>query len=293
MSDPKNPFQWAARLTTVWRSAGMGFPVDVSLLALDYTARCFDDPIKKVKGHDVAGIEGMLIKREAKGGWYLLFDQTVEVKGRINFTLGHELGHYLLHRFMRDEFQCGQSALLDYDSPEARKLEGEANKFASYLLMPIDDFRQQVDGHNVTLDLIGHCADRYQTSFTAAALKWLEFTEECALLVVARDGFVCWSYSSKSARKLGIYLGAGSPVPADAEARSRKAAGASSRNQSQRVGPMVWHATMEAEESTILSDKFDLSIFLVRFPRATSPDHDEEPERDMFDVFSARAEKWS
>jgi hypothetical protein len=35
--------------------------------------------------------------------------------------------------------------------------------------------------------LLSYCASRYDTSFTATALKWLEIADEAAMLGVARD----------------------------------------------------------------------------------------------------------
>lgn len=62
-------------------------------------------------------------------------------------------------------------------SKDDKDIEGQADLFASYLLMPLDDYRKQVTG-TVDLDLLGHCADRYGVSLTAAILKWLQYTEE-------------------------------------------------------------------------------------------------------------------
>lgn len=266
----------------------MGFPVKVEPIALEYTQR-FSDPITKIKGHDVSGIEGMLVKRKQKNDWCILFDETIPISGRINFTLGHELGHYLLHRNELNEFKCGQGDLLDYDSPESRQREKEANKFASYLLMPIDDFRTQIQGQRISVDLLGHCADRYGVSFTAATLKWLEFTDETAMLAVARDDFICWSYSSQSARRLGIHFPRGTPVPPV----SRDHIGQQdldARNDSRRVSQGVWHPTLEAEETVIVSDRFDMAIFLVRFPAGSLVEHEEEKVSDMLDGLSRKAE---
>jgi hypothetical protein len=92
-------------------------------------------------------------------------------------------------------------------------VESEANKFSSFLLMPIPDFKKQISEEEISLDLLGHCANRYGTSFTATALKWIEFTAEAAVLVVAREGFICWSYPSESARKRGVYLPYATPLP--------------------------------------------------------------------------------
>ena len=78
----------------------------------------------------------MLSKRNSKGDWCISYDEAVPIPGRMYFTLGHEFGHYLLHRKVREDgFQCGQGEMLVYESAESRQFESEANKFASYLLM--------------------------------------------------------------------------------------------------------------------------------------------------------------
>lgn len=284
-NNPTTPSAWGIQLSKLWMGCGQGFPVNVSEVAIEVTKARFEDPIGVVKGHGISGIDGMLSKRKSKGDWCISYDETVTIPGRINFTLGHELGHYLLHRQSKDDFRCGQTDMLDYYSAASRRLESEANKFASYLLMPINDFIAQIHGQNVTLDLLGHCADRYKTSFTATALKWLEFTDQTALLAVAdSDDFICWSYPSQSARKYGAYLPPGTPVPQSA--RNHLQSSGYSRNLSRRVGPGVWHARMEAEESVILSDRFETAIFLVRFPFADLVEHEEEREDDAFSTLS-------
>jgi hypothetical protein len=179
--------------------------------------------------------------------------------------------------------------MMDYDSLESRRLEAQANTFASYLLMPRNDFDAQIRGQEISFELFGHCAERYQTSLTATILKWLEFTEEAAMLVVAdHDEFICWSFCSQSARRLGTYKTPGEVVPASA-LEYLKASTSNSRSP-RRVPAGVWHPTAEAIESAIISDQFEQLIFLIRFPFASSPDHDEEPESDAFTVLSEKAE---
>ena len=60
---------------------------------------------------------------------------------RLRFSLAHEIGHFILHKRIYDNF--GIKTQEDYyklyrDIPELqyRYLEGQANKFASYLLIP-------------------------------------------------------------------------------------------------------------------------------------------------------------
>lgn len=286
---PKSPSAWGMLLHKFWRQAGMPLPVDVGMLAMEYT-RKNSDPIAKVSGHDMPGIDGMLYQRK-RGDWCILFDENVPVSGRVNFTLGHELGHYVLHRREQSEFKCAQGEILDYTGKASRAREAEANKFSAYLLMPMDDFRQQVSDGGISLELLGHCAQRYNVSLTAAALKWLEFTPEAAMLVAVRDEFVLWSYVSQSARKLGAYLKPGTEAHPDVVARINTRGSSEAMTP---VAPGVWHRSLAAEEAAIVSDKYDLALFLVRLHHDGEAYADEE-QSDAYDVLLARAtgQRWS
>lgn len=286
MTEYLSPSSYGIQLSKFWILAGKSLPVNVIELALEVSAQK-PDPITKIKGHSIIGIDGMLIQRSEKQCWYILYQENMESPGRINFTLAHEFGHYMMHRKSKDEFRCEQKKFLEYNEISSLSFEYEANRFASYLLMPIDDFRSQIDKEIATLDLLSHCADRYQVSFTAAVLKWLEFTEEAAMVVIARDGFVCWSYTSKSAYKLKVYLSPGSILPETSNERSLFPNNAI--NKGYKVPPGIWHPKLEAIESVILSDRFDLSIFLIQFPDANLIIHEEYEENDSFNVLSARA----
>ena len=285
MTEPATPTAWGIQLAKLWLASGQTFPVGVKEIALEVTRARFADPVGLVTPHGIVGIDGMLSKRQKKNDWCISYDDRVPVPGRINFTIAHELGHYLLHRKQRDVFQCRPVQMIEYDSPESRRIESQANTFASYLLMPRNDFEAQIAGHEVSFEVLGHCADRYKTSLTATVLKWLEFTSEAAMLVVAdHDEFVCWSYASQAARRIGAYMPPGEPVPALVLEHMRS--NTSDLLRPRRVAPGVWHATAEAIESVIVSDQFEQNIFLVRFPFALMVDHAEEPESDAFTVLA-------
>ncbi|OEZ60123.1 ImmA/IrrE family metallo-endopeptidase [Duganella sp. HH105] len=289
MSDPTTPVAWGIQLAKLWLATGQGFPVNVKALALEVTKQKFSEPVGIIKPHGIDGIDGMLSKRNKHKDWCISYDENVVVPGRINFTLAHELGHYLLHRTVRDTFQCGQKEMMDYDSLESRRIEAQANTFASYLLMPRNDFDTQIKGQEISFELFGHCAERYQTSLTATILKWLEFTEETAMLVVAdHDEFICWSFCSQSAKRLGVYKAPGEVVPASALEYLKT--NTSNTRSPRRALAGVWHPTEEAIECVIVSDQFEQLIFLIRFPLAFSPDHEDEPESDAFTVLSEKAQ---
>lgn len=59
-----------------------------------------------------------------------------EWPGRRRFTIGHEVGHWVLHRRFGDGLFCRRSALLEEQPEPIPPAEDEANAFAAALLMP-------------------------------------------------------------------------------------------------------------------------------------------------------------
>src|SRR6185436_13658296 len=148
------------------------------------------DPIVAVKGGDLPDFDGALHPVKGKG-WAIIYNDTISSRGRINFTLAHEFGHYLLHReAYPDGIECGQQQIVRWDS-EIGQVEHQANVFAANLLMPLDDFRGQIpDKAKVTFEMLEGCTNRYRVSLIAAALRWLSYTERRAILVVSVDGYI-------------------------------------------------------------------------------------------------------
>ncbi len=280
---------WAIRLTQILNKVpGIErFPVDVRALAQDYSRQCFSDPITMVKGDKLDGFEGALFRSKgAKPMWSIVYNDSLAVPGRINFVLAHEFGHYLRHRQELDEFFCSQRDVTQWDREDAAR-ENDANQFASYLLMPIDDFRAQVSGQKIDLDLLGHCADRYGVSLTAATLKWLEFTEQRALLVAAREGFILWAKPSEPALKSGAYIRSkGLVVPVPTGSVAGGAFGESELRTPVELPAGVWFPNEPVTEMTIVSDRFDMTLSLLLLENTHSGvGLDEDAGEDVFDRF--------
>jgi hypothetical protein len=206
-----SPERWAFDITHVLNRA-LGpdhFPIDVPAVAKEITAQKFpDDPIVRVVGENLPGFDGALLKAPAgKKGWGIFYNTSIRSAGRVNFTLGHEFGHYLLHRLRYpDGIQCGEQDFVRWDS-EFGQVEHQANVFAANLLMPLDDYRRQIPpASRPTLDLMAHCADRYRVSLIAATLRWLSYTDKRAILVIGQEGFILWARSSPAALKTGAYF---------------------------------------------------------------------------------------
>ncbi|OBU68445.1 toxin [Stenotrophomonas maltophilia] len=248
------------------------FPVDVVALAKG-AAEIFhwDDPITDVEPADIRSFEGALFANDTCSRWMLLYNQTLKSPGRIRFTQAHELGHYLLHRKDRLDFRCATQDMVSLTEQEA-SMEAQANAFAATLLMPLDDFRQSTqDGAD--FEALADCADRYGVSLTAAALRWIDHTDQCAVLISHTDGFINWSVSSRSARAGGAFFRARQSVIAIGE----DTLAANGQVVHDRLGvelpARAWfkHAEegLSLKEMKISADQFDYTLTLLVLPRGS------------------------
>ena len=276
-----SPQAEAIKLVKLWRLVrGPVFPIDAASLAKEWSCQAVPDaPIADVVAQNLDGFEGGLFWLEQRKVWALLYRQHEDLPGRTNFTIAHEFGHFVLHRKIQDAFQCAQNATLGMTH---KNIEREADQFASYLLMPIDDFREQIGRQHVTLDLLGKCADRYGVSLTAAILKWVDFTEEAAIVVVGREGMLNWWRGSTSAKKHGLaHLQEGMELPSQSLAAAPTLASSLSEF---RTG--IWHAKgvwitdVVVREMVNLSDRYDMSISLLILD-IPGVIHDDAPDEDM------------
>lgn len=246
------------------------FPVDVKALALD-AGNIFHWPdlITEVKAASIKTFEGALFCNEGRQKWMLLYNDSIRSPGRVRFTQAHELGHYILHRQLRDSFECSSEDMLNWREEE-KDIEGQADLFASYLLMPFDDFRLQTDSA-CDLDALGACADRYGVSLQAAILRWLSYTDEKAVILMSRDGFVDWAWSSKQAFASGAFFRTKHSLVALPE----KSLAADQSVVMDRVGTelsaTIWfpHSPpdLTLTEMKIFSEHYDSTLTLLRLPR--------------------------
>lgn len=259
------PKAWANRLTHVLNltHGADRFPVDVKELAFEISRELYPkDAIENIKAVQLPGFEGALFARPAEiGGWNILYNDQIQSAGRINYTLAHELGHYLVHRSdARPTFEC---SIEDINGRENEQMEREANEFAATLLMPLDDFRKQInDQASPSARDLSLIADRYQVSWTAVCLRWLEYTRRSSMLVVSRDGFILWSRSSRVALRQGAFY------------RSRVVTNALPSKSIAVIGPFtsnqeptkhdasVWF-NRQSTEFCVRSKRYDLTMSLL------------------------------
>jgi len=102
MSTPRSPMRWAIDISSVLnRVLGTEhFPIKVATFAQEYSHQLFpNDPITLIKGDALSSFDGALFRAPSGAkGWGIIYNGAITSKGRINFTLAHEFGHYLIHR---------------------------------------------------------------------------------------------------------------------------------------------------------------------------------------------------
>lgn len=245
------------------------FPIDLQQLALSIGPQFrWKDPIFRVQAAPIDRFEGGLF-HIGPNGWALLYNDKITSPGRIRFTQAHELGHYLLHREGQTTFECSSGDVLSEDVD--RRIENEAHEFASNLLMPLNHFRKRVpDG--IDLDALSDASGHFGVSLTAAALRWIKSTQENAVLLLSRDGYILWSVSSDHARqKSGAYFktkGRVIEIPAGSLAADISV---QSSRSGQTVPLNIWfphaHRDATAREMKLQCDNYDYTLTLLHLPK--------------------------
>lgn len=142
------------------------------------------------------GFVGALMTNEAKTDGVILVRKG-ERSTRRRFTIGHELGHFLI-RSHRGNRHCTAADLREMRrDTEHRRQEAEANRFAAGLLMPRQWFERDM-GRLGSVDVthIQQLSERYCTSFEATANRYLELTDEACAVVFSTDGAIRYARPS-------------------------------------------------------------------------------------------------
>lgn len=300
---PNTPGKWAIKLTKaineIHKLHGTEqFPVNVKEVALEFSKQYF--PASRIS-HVIAndslsnGIEGTLQPRN-NNEWAIIYRPT-GCKGRDNFTVVHELAHYLSHREVAPKggFFCSTEKVENWQFPV--RIEREANRFASFLLMPFDDFRAQIGNSLISLELIDHLANRYQVSRTASMLRWLEGCAKRAKLVYSIDGHIYWHYCSKGLLKSSAYKNPKKitlPVPEQSLIHTIG-------GDSTVLHPFgVWADEEEVKEISFsyINNGLNIGVHLLIYPDEAASNNNASPICRLFDnddeqmIFDGQKLKW-
>lgn len=179
-------------------------PVPVPIEEL---ARCAG--ISKIEAVGSTGFEGALIANDTKSDGLIFYNSQVP-RPRQRFTIGHELGHFLLPWHRQSNFQCSAE---DISSRTNKGWELEANQFSAELLMPTALLERRLSpSKEFELNDISRVREDFGTSMESTTRRVVEMSEYAYAVVFSKDNKVRYSVFSKFfSAKLGVRKD--SPLP--------------------------------------------------------------------------------
>lgn len=167
---------------------------------------------------DGTNFEGTLVVHEGKGAIGIRKGMR---SGRHNFTLAHEIGHFLIptHRFQRQRFLCEPVDMRRVrggnfsQRPEQERIEVEANEFAAALVVPIPEYgaERKVLGSACDVAHIRQLAEAFDVSQEVMAKIYVMNADEKAAIITSKNGVVQRVIPQPGFPFLGLRKG--SPIP--------------------------------------------------------------------------------
>lgn len=145
------------------------------------------------------GLEGALVANPEKSEGVILVNEKAR-HHRQRFTLGHELGHFLIPRHGH-KMECGINELSISEKKSMnsiQRIELEANKFSAELLMPAILFTQFKGYRNEpSINCLIEQSNFFDVSFEACAHRYVALHDYPVAIVFSHNGKVRYSTSNK------------------------------------------------------------------------------------------------
>lgn len=170
-------------------------------LSLDFSIEelCQRLDIENIEDKSVSSFAAVLVMHPDKAWGSIVVAQGTSPRRR-RFSIGHELGHFLIqtHR-PRDgvQFACSHADLRVENAREAdraKKMEIEANRFAADLLMPPRRIRANFRSRQPDLAEVVRLADEFNVSKAAMARSYVDAHDETLALVVVHNGRIAQAH---------------------------------------------------------------------------------------------------
>lgn len=139
----------------------------------------------------ISEAEARLVRLKDRG--IITVDSQTNNQGRIRFSIGHELGHFELHKDVGNLFSCTSE---DMTCSIENNKEYEANVFSAELLMPCKFFLPMCIKQIPDFSFIRSLAKDFRVSLTAAAFRYVELTKEPCALFYCQNKKIKWTKKS-------------------------------------------------------------------------------------------------
>lgn len=206
---------------------GLGSPAEIAArihelepglppqFAIEGLCRMLD--IDEITDMATSAFEAVLLMHPNKA-----FGSIVLAKGRSDerrrFSIGHELGHFLIPTHLPrsgESFECTLADLHLTDTREKdrrRRIEAEANRFAAALLMPPRAVRKMMTSRRPDLAEIVSLAREFGVSKEAMARSYIDAQHEAIAVIVLKHGRLARVYRHSDMPWIERSLGTETPT---------------------------------------------------------------------------------
>lgn len=158
------------------------YGIDDSSILVEHLADLCFDLKATIQYQKLDGAEARLVAGDGKG--VITINSTEPMIERQRFSIGHELGHFLLHCKNAAEFNCSRKDMRDwFANQQANSQEVEANEFSIELLIPEVLAKPFIDSEKTGIEVIESIAEKYKMSRSASALRYVELSSEAVAVV--------------------------------------------------------------------------------------------------------------
>lgn len=201
-----------------------------------------DIPVIAMPNH-VDGVSGMLLRHG--NGFGIAYSTHVDNEGFQNFSIGHEIGHYLLEGHVDQVVDAEGKHYSRAGFVSSDPYEMEADHFASGLLMPETLFRSALRKRDPGLGAVEAMAALCGASLTAAAIRCAELSQDAVAVAISTNGVIDYCFMSEAMKSLPklSFIRKGTLVPvgtATATFHSTPGAVASAKRLNSEVDIMDW-----------------------------------------------------
>lgn len=246
---------------------GLGSPADIARriheLAPDLPPNfsiediCRRLDIIGIEDKPVTSFEAMLLMDPNKA-WGSIVVALGRRPERRRFSIGHELGHFLIPTHMPrpgEPFACSLDDFHQMDTSEQnrrKRVEAEANKFAAHLLMPPARVRAGMLSREPDLRDIVRLASDFAMSKEAMARAYIDAQHAAVAVIVLKNGLLHRAYRGADFPWIEPRLG--QPAPEDSIAHSHRLS-PGEFSESEECEPDVWFEGRNASRVEVVTEQ--------------------------------------
>jgi hypothetical protein len=162
----------------------------------------------KIKEVDAEGFDGALVRAEGLACGAIAVRQSIREMGRKNFTIAHEIGHYILPGHDASAAVCAPSDIGNW-SDATQERERQADEFAAELLLPTSYAQPIFRGTSPSLNVIQEVAENSAASLSATAWRYCDLISERCAIVWSHQKRISWY---KPSNEFGFFLKRGKVI---------------------------------------------------------------------------------